>query len=26
VAFATIYGPATMLAMSPLITKVGSTG
>ncbi len=26
VAFATIYGPATMLAMAPLITKVGSTG
>lgn len=24
VAFATIYGPATMLAMAPLITKVGS--
>jgi transglutaminase-like putative cysteine protease len=24
VAFATIYGPATMLSMSPLITKVGS--
>ncbi len=26
VAFATIYGPTTMLAMAPLITKVGSTG
>lgn len=26
VAFATIYGPATMLAMAPLITKVGSAG
>jgi transglutaminase-like putative cysteine protease len=24
VAFATIYGPATMLEMSPLITMVGS--
>ena len=24
VAFATIYGPATMLEMAPLITKVGS--
>jgi Transglutaminase-like superfamily len=26
VAFATIYGPATMLAMAPLITQVGSGG
>jgi transglutaminase-like putative cysteine protease len=26
VAFATIYGPATMRAMSPLITEVGRTG
>lgn len=26
VAFATIYGPATMLAMAPLITQVGSDG
>ena len=26
VAFATIYGPATMLAMAPLMTKVGSVG
>jgi transglutaminase-like putative cysteine protease len=26
VAFATIYGPATMLTMAPLIAKVGSTG
>jgi len=26
VAFATIYGPATMLAMAPLITLVGSAG
>jgi transglutaminase-like putative cysteine protease len=26
VAFATIYGPATMLRMAPLITKVGSGG
>ena len=26
VAFATIYGPATMLAMAPLITKVGPVG
>jgi transglutaminase-like putative cysteine protease len=26
VAFATIYGPATMLAMAPLITKVGRAG
>ena len=26
VAFATIYGPATMLRMAPLITKVSSTG
>jgi transglutaminase-like putative cysteine protease len=26
VAFATIYGPATMLAISPLITKVTSSG
>jgi len=25
VAFATIYGPATMLAMAPLVTRVGST-
>jgi hypothetical protein len=26
VAFATIYGPATMLEMSPLITRVDSQG
>ncbi len=26
VAFATIYGPATMVAMAPLLTKVSSTG
>jgi len=26
VAFATIYGPATMLSMAPLVTKVGGTG
>lgn len=26
VAFATIYGPATMLTMSPLITQVGNAG
>jgi len=26
VAFATIYGPATMLSMSPLITKLGASG
>lgn len=26
VAFATIYGPATMLTLAPLITKVSTTG
>jgi transglutaminase-like putative cysteine protease len=26
VAFATIYGPATMLSMAPLITKIGTSG
>jgi hypothetical protein len=26
VAFATIYGPETLLAMAPLISKVGNSG
>lgn len=26
VAFATIYGPATMVSMAPLVTRLGSTG